>query len=128
MRRCPTRGRCTAGTPLESESELLCALAAWPEAAALATEMRAQAEENGTVIVAAFADRLEGRAAIAAGDVARAAELLTRAADRFDELGAVWERALTDVDLAAALSRWTAPTTRERSGRALAQRSSSSAP
>ncbi len=66
--------------------------------------MREQAEENGTVIVAAFADRLEGRAAFAGGDAGRAQELLTRAADRFDELGAVWERALTEADLAAALT------------------------
>jgi hypothetical protein len=63
------------GDALESESELTAARAAWPEAAAFATEMRAQAEENGTVIVSAFADRLEGRAASPSGDAGRAQEL-----------------------------------------------------
>ena len=92
------------GDALEAESELLAARAGWPEAAAFTAQMRVQAEENGTVIVSAFADRLEGRAALAGADVVRARELLTRAAGRFDELGAVWERALTDVDLAVALS------------------------
>ena len=64
------RGRSTVATRWKSESEWLAARAAWPEAAAFAAEMRAQAEENGTVIVSAFADRLEGRAAIAGGDAA----------------------------------------------------------
>ena len=92
------------GDALEAESEWLAARGAWPEAAAFATEMRAQAEENGTVIVSMFADRLEGRAALAADDAGRAEELFTRAAAGFDELGAVWERALTEADVAAALS------------------------
>jgi class 3 adenylate cyclase/tetratricopeptide (TPR) repeat protein len=92
------------GDALESESELLAARGAWAEAVAFATEMRAQATLNGTTIVSTFADRLEGRAAAAGGESARAVELLTRAAARFDELGAVWERALTEADLAAALT------------------------
>ena len=52
----------------------------------------------------AFADRLEGRAALGRGDAEAAVPLLERAAVRFGELGAVWERAITEMDLASALS------------------------
>ncbi|MGH3102667.1 MAG: LuxR family transcriptional regulator, partial [Gaiellaceae bacterium] len=40
-----------------------------------------------------YADRLEGRAAAAAGDVERATELLRRSAEGFAALGARWEEA-----------------------------------
>jgi hypothetical protein len=48
-------------------------------------------------------DRLEGRAALAAGDHARAAELLDRATAGFASLSARWEHARTDAFLAEAL-------------------------
>ena len=67
--------------------------------------MHAHAEKTDAQTVAAFADRLEGRAAFAAGDDARAEASLRSAIEGFDRLGAVWERALTEVDLAGSLGR-----------------------
>ena len=67
-------------------------------------EMREHAERAGTAALVPFADRLEGRASLASGDATTAAGLLHRAADRFEELSAPWECALTLVDLARALA------------------------
>jgi hypothetical protein len=66
--------------------------------------MREHAERAGTAALVPFADRLEGRAALASGDPTTAAGLLQRAADRFEELSVPWERALTLVDLGRALA------------------------
>ena len=49
-------------------------------------------------------DRLEGRAAIAAGDHPRGLELLQRAGHSFADLGATWERARTELDVADVLT------------------------
>jgi hypothetical protein len=50
-----------------------------------------------------MADRLEGRAALAAGDADRAVELLARARDGLAGLGARWEAACTELPLAESL-------------------------
>jgi hypothetical protein len=47
--------------------------------------------------------RLEGRAAAARDDPARADELLSSAADGFRELEAIWEAAVTGLDVARVL-------------------------
>jgi len=49
-----------------------------------------------------YADRLDGRAALARGDVSRALEMLARARDGFVALGAPWEAAVAQVWLGEA--------------------------
>jgi class 3 adenylate cyclase/tetratricopeptide (TPR) repeat protein len=92
------------GDTLEGESELLAASGEWQRAPELVAGMREFAAAAETPPVLAFADRLEGRAALARGDAAVALQALERSAVRFGEMGAVWERALTELDLARALS------------------------
>ena len=99
----PSNWSIHAGDAYEAESELLAASGTWDAAPDLASMMRAYSASAGTEIVPAFADRLEGRAGLAAGDPERAVELFTRAISLFDRLVAVWERALTEADLARAL-------------------------
>jgi hypothetical protein len=67
--------------------------------------MRAHAGKTDAQSILAFADRLEGRAARAAGEDGRAEASLRSAIERFTRLGTPWERALTEVDLADALAR-----------------------
>jgi hypothetical protein len=71
----------------------------------LVVEMRRHAKVGDAPSVVAFADRLEGRAAMAAGEVESALQSLERAATGFETLGVPWERALTELDLARAASR-----------------------
>ncbi len=100
----PATWRVHANDTYEARSELVAALCSWGEAPALLRTMREHAERAGTAALIPFADRLEGRAVLASGDPARAAELLRLAVEGFEELSAPWERALTDVDLARALA------------------------
>jgi class 3 adenylate cyclase/tetratricopeptide (TPR) repeat protein len=93
-----------AGDAFESESELLAASGVWQRVPEVLAAMREYAAAADSPPVLAFADRLEGRAALAGGDAAAALPLLERAAVRFGEMGAVWERALTELDLARALA------------------------
>jgi hypothetical protein len=65
--------------------------------------MKHHAEWAGEPPVALFATRLEGRAAAAGGMHERAAGFLRGAADGFAELEAVWEAAVTKLDLARVL-------------------------
>jgi tetratricopeptide (TPR) repeat protein len=94
-----------AGDALTAEAERLAANADWAGAADLVATMRAHAEAGDAPSVASVADRLEGRAEAAGGDLEVAAAHLRRAAAGFDALGDPWERALTDLDLARALWR-----------------------
>ncbi|MGE5226548.1 MAG: ATP-binding protein [Planctomycetaceae bacterium] len=87
----------------EAESELVAALGDLGRAAALAEEMRREAETNGTRSLVPFADLLDGRMALARGEAAGAVTLLRSAVDGFADLGCPWERALAEVDLARAL-------------------------
>jgi hypothetical protein len=66
-------------------------------------EVRAHAQEAALEALPVFADRLEGRAAWAAGDHARAITLLTAAADGFGRIAAPWDRAIANLWLAEAL-------------------------
>jgi hypothetical protein len=89
---------------LEAESELLAAAAEWDRATDLLAEMRRHADVADAPAVVAFADRLEGRAALARGDLAEAQRSLERAATGFETLEVPWERALTGLDLARVRS------------------------
>ena len=93
-----------AGEALEAESELLAAAAEWDRATDLLSEMRRHAQVGDAPALAAFADRLEGRAALAGGDLPEAQRSLERAASGFEAIDAPWERALTDLDLARVAS------------------------
>ena len=99
----PTNWAVHKGDALEAESELVAATEGWDGIDRLLDGMRAHAEKTDAQSVAAFADRLEGRAAFAAGDAAHAEASFRAAIERFDRLGAAWERALTEVDLARVL-------------------------
>ena len=93
-----------AGDALEAEAERLAASEGWDGAADLVNEMRSYAAAADAPAVVAFADRLEGRAALAAGDVEPAIRSLERAVAGFESIGATWERALTELDLAGVAS------------------------
>jgi len=75
---------------------------AWESAPDVVREARRFSEVGGFLALPAFADRLEGRAALAAGRTEEPVSLLRRAIDRFAEIGARWERACTDLTMATA--------------------------
>jgi class 3 adenylate cyclase len=66
-------------------------------------DSRAYTESAGTDPLGFHLDRLEGRAALAAGDIDVAVRLLEAASDGANRLHATWERACTDISLAEAL-------------------------
>ena len=66
-------------------------------------EAREWADRTGLLALPAFADRLEGQAALAAGDVELGLERLRRARDTSARLEAAWDRARTELVLASAL-------------------------
>jgi hypothetical protein len=84
--------------------EALCEIAAarehWDEAGVLVATARAEAELSEQRSLPLVADRLEGRAAGATGDVVEGARLLGRSAEGFAALGAVWEAAWSRLLLA----------------------------
>ena len=75
----------------------------WDEAPAFLDASRAYAARGKLLALPVHLDRLEGRAALAAGDLDAGVKLLTAARDGFEGLGAAWERARTELDLAEAL-------------------------
>jgi hypothetical protein len=75
----------------------------WDEVPAFLTGSRAFAERAGLRALPVHLDRLEGRAALAGGDTSRAIGILAGASTSFEELGARWEKACTDLSLAEAL-------------------------
>lgn len=99
----PLRGRQNHDVTLEARAELIAAAGSWDEAPALITEARQWASDGGLRALPAVADRLEGLAALAAGDGATGVECLTRARATFAELESVWERARTELGLGEAL-------------------------
>jgi class 3 adenylate cyclase len=96
--------RIHANDVYEAEAELTAALGAWDEVPRRLDEMRGHASMAGTAALAAFADRLEGRAALASADAASAATFLQRSVETFASLDAHWERALSELELADALT------------------------
>jgi len=95
----------TAGSGLTLE--MLCEVVAmrgdWDEAVRVVAAAREEAKVGEQIALPLYADRLEGRAAAAAGDAARAAELLRRSADGFAVLGAQWEEAWSRLLLAEVI-------------------------
>ncbi len=102
MIRAPARAPAHHGLIQEVRCELVAEEGCWERAAEILAEARAMAARGGSVALALFADRLEGRAALAAADATRAVEMLTRARDGFGSLEARWERACTNLSLAEA--------------------------
>lgn len=88
---------------LEAWAELIAEEGAYEGAAPIIAEAREWAERSELLALPAFADRLEGRAALAAGDFERGLELLRGARATFVRLEAAWERARTELILADAL-------------------------
>jgi tetratricopeptide (TPR) repeat protein len=88
----------------EVRMELLAAGGDWTSTEDVLAEVRAYAAESGVASLPWFADRHEGRAAAARGDLEVALERLASAADGFAAIEATWERARTDLDLARALA------------------------
>jgi class 3 adenylate cyclase len=81
-------------------AELLASSGRWAEVPAFLTDARAYADDAGLHLLPAYLDRLEGRAARAAGETTRGIHALQAARDRFADLGARFEVARTDLDLA----------------------------
>jgi class 3 adenylate cyclase len=93
----------SAGLTLEALCEIALARGDWPEAGALSATVREEAAHGELVALPLFADRLDGRAAAAAGDAARAVDLLRRSADGFARLEARWEESFSRLLLAEVL-------------------------
>jgi class 3 adenylate cyclase/tetratricopeptide (TPR) repeat protein len=100
----PARWRVHAGMFLEGRMELVAAKHDWDATPPSIAEARAHATEAGLLALPMFADRLEGLAVMADGDADQAAELLGRSRDGLAGLDAVFDAALTELDLAIALA------------------------
>jgi class 3 adenylate cyclase/tetratricopeptide (TPR) repeat protein len=90
------------GLLLEARCDLTGDAGAWDDAAAVVAEARKRAE-LGLDALRAHADRLEGRALVAAGRADAAVELLDRARSAFESLEAAWAAALCGLDAAEAV-------------------------
>jgi class 3 adenylate cyclase/tetratricopeptide (TPR) repeat protein len=86
-----------------TEAVLLGEVGRWDEALAAAASIRERAARIGWRDGPAVADRVEGRAALAAGDPARAEALAVSARDGYLAAGAAWEAAVSGLDRAEAL-------------------------
>ena len=93
------------GVLLEASCDVVAELAAWTEAPRLVNESREHARVAGLLALPCFADRLEGRAAAAAGDAGTATDLLRKATEGFSRLEARWEWACTELALAEVLAK-----------------------
>ena len=82
-----------AGLTYQALCEVTAARGAWDEAPGLTSAAREEAAAGELLALPLYADRLEGRAAAAAGDGEAAAALLRGSADGFRELEAPWEEA-----------------------------------
>jgi len=98
----PVRGIQNRDLDLEAWADLVAAEGAWDEAAYVVGQARDWASRTGLLLLPAVADRLEGQAALAAGEPERATELLELARATFTSLEAPWERARTELSLAQA--------------------------
>ena len=92
------------GLMLEARCELIAAEGAWEEVDGVAAEARAFAREAGLKALGACVDRLQGRAALAAARSEDAVKRLKKARSAFAAMGARWDTACADVDLAHALA------------------------
>jgi hypothetical protein len=88
----------------EARCEQVAEERAWDRVDEVVAHAAAATERSGSTLVAAYPTRLQGRAALAAGDVATAVERLTSARDVFASCEAGWETACTELALAEALA------------------------
>jgi class 3 adenylate cyclase len=95
----------SAGVTLEALCEIAAAREHWDEASELVAQAREEAEIGEQLSLPLVADRLEGRAADATGDVIEGARLLGRSAEGFAALGAAWEAAWSRLLLAELVVR-----------------------
>ena len=86
---------------LAARCELAGEEGAWDEAEGLVKRAREHADASGLLALPAYADRLEGRAALARGDEETGITALRRSAETFAALTARWEWACSVLDLAA---------------------------
>jgi len=106
---------------LEAWCEVIAEEGSWGAATDVADRAARHAVWAGLPPLALYSVRLQGRASAALGDSRRAVELLTSAGNGFEDLEAVWETAVSRLDLAEVLL-----TTGERDrGRELAERAAS---
>jgi class 3 adenylate cyclase/tetratricopeptide (TPR) repeat protein len=96
------RWREGTGLKLEALCDLVAEEERWDEAPQVVQEAREHAAWAGLLALPCFADRLEGRAALASGDPEGAIRALERACDGFSRLEARWERACAELSLAEA--------------------------
>ncbi|MFL5737320.1 MAG: adenylate/guanylate cyclase domain-containing protein [Actinomycetota bacterium] len=94
--------RVHAGQMIEARCELVAAEAAWDDVPGVVQEAREYAERGGLKALVPFADRLEGLAAIASGRIDEGLDALRRSRDGFRDLGAIWEKARTELWLSEA--------------------------
>ena len=90
----PLQGALRAPT-YEALCHVLAEAERWDQASEEGPMIRAYAERGGMNSIPWAVDRMEGRAAHAAGDHERAAEFLSRSASGFASLSAVWDEALS---------------------------------
>jgi class 3 adenylate cyclase len=88
---------------MEARCDVLAEAEAWDEVPRFLEESRAFADAAGLIALPFFADRLEGRAALAAQRRLVAENLLKRASEGFASLEASWEGARTRLFLAEAM-------------------------
>jgi class 3 adenylate cyclase/tetratricopeptide (TPR) repeat protein len=93
------------GLILEAKTDVVGDQEAWDEAPDLVREGREHAASAGLLALPFYADLLEGRLALARGDLEEAASLLRVASEGFASLEAGWEAARTGLWLAEALAR-----------------------
>jgi class 3 adenylate cyclase len=94
----------SAGFTLAALCELAALRGSWDEAERLVAAAREEAEWGELLALPPHADRLEGRAAAAAGDVSAAVESLRRSADGFASVAARWDEARSRLLLADAVA------------------------
>jgi class 3 adenylate cyclase len=87
----------------EAWAALIAAEGSWDEAPPIVAGARAWASQTGLLALPAFADRLEGQAALATGDVELGLDRLRRSRATSAHLEAAWDCARTELILASAL-------------------------
>ena len=87
----------------EAWAALIAADGSWDQAPPIVAGAREWAEMTGLLALPAFADRLEGQSALAAGEVELGLDLLRRSRATSEGLEAAWDRARTELVLAEAL-------------------------
>ncbi len=93
-----------AGLLLAARCDVVAMAGHWDEVPALLGDADEEARLGGLLALRAHALRLEGRAARARSDLDAAIDALSRARVEFHRLGARWERACTELDLAESLA------------------------